>query len=54
LRINHDKLTPVDAIFDQIAGNKSDEPFEFINSSFSDGVIIRRVPLLFDTEILVK
>ena len=49
IKENHDKITPMDQIFHKFYDNVTKEPFEYIKSSFCDGVIIRRVPDLFDS-----
>ena len=54
IKENHDKITPMDQIFHKFYEKVTEEPFEYIKSSFCDGVIIRRVPDLFDSEIKVK
>jgi hypothetical protein len=50
----HDKLTTVDHILQKLDVFKTKDPFKKVGESFCDGVIIPKVPDIFDTEEKVK
>ena len=52
--MHHDKLTTVDHILQKLEVYKTNHPFKEVGAAFCDGIIIPKVPGIFDTEEKVK